>query len=216
MAYLFNWLMSERSDRLRQAMKAARLTQREAVERYGWNANTLKSNLNGSIDFSYKAALRYGARLKVRAEWLYDGNGPMFEVAKSNSRPDRTVPLISWVSAGQISDIGQIDDMTDVELLTVSGLPDGQYFATEVKGDSMDRVSPEGSKIIVNVAERTPVAGGYYIFSKNGETTFKRYYDFPIKRLEPYSLNPMNKTIFLTNGKWCVIGRVVRSFIDLN
>lgn len=209
------WAMSERSDRLRQAMRAAKLSQRDAVDRFGWNANTLKSNMNGSVDFSYKAALRYGARLKVRAEWLYDGVEPMFEVPTRQKRPDRVVPILSWVSAGQVADIGNLEDLGVVERMTVSGLPEGQYFATEVKGDSMDRVSPQGSKIIVNVAERRPIAGGYYIFSKDGETTYKRYYDFPIKRLEPYSLNPDNKTIFLIDGEWTVVGRVVRSLIDL-
>lgn len=208
--------MSERSERLSEAFVLAKLTQSEAVERWGWNRNTLKSNLNGSVDFSYKGALKYGGRLKVRAEWLYDGQGPMREPPKSARRPDRDIPVISWVSAGQVADIGQIEDFGELERITVSGLPAGSYFATDVKGDSMDRVSPEGSRIICNVDDKDPVAGRYYLFSLRGETTFKRYYDQPVVRLEPYSLNPSNRPIFLTEDGWSVVGRVIRSFIDLD
>lgn len=208
--------MSERSDRLQQAFKAAKLSQKDAVERYGWNANTLKSNLNGKADFGYKAALKYGMRLKVRAEWLYDGAGPMREPPPSSKRPDIIMPVISWVSAGQVSDIGQIEEFGDLERITVSGLPSGEYFATDVKGDSMDRVSPEGSRIIVKVDDRDPIAGGYYLFSLHGETTYKRFYDKPVPRLEPYSLNPNHRPIFLMEDGWTVIGRVTRSFIDLD
>ncbi|WP_212611902.1 S24 family peptidase [Sphingomonas baiyangensis] len=207
--------MSERSDRLKQAFKRAKLKPTEAAERWGWNYNTLKSNLNGSVDFSYRAALKYGGRLKVRAEWLYDGAEPMQDFVKPPPSLVE-VPVISWVSAGQISDVGQVEDISELERITVEGLGPGQFVATDVRGDSMDRVSPEGSRIIFNVHDRDPIAGGYYVFSLRGETTYKRYYDQPVQRLEPYSTNPANRPIYLMEDGWSVVGRVVRSLIDLD
>ena len=67
-----------------------------------------------------------------------------------------------------------------------------------MKGDSMDRVAPEGARIFVNASEKQLVPGGFYLFSLRGETTFKRYYDDPVSRLEPFSWNPMNRPVFLT------------------
>lgn len=208
-------VMSDRSDRLRAAMKRAKLTQKEACERWGWNPNTLKSNMNGKIDYGYKKAQVYGGRLKVRAEWLYDGQGEMTEQPR-NRRATMEIPVIAWVSAGQLADIGDLQEIEELDRLTVDGLPEGSYFATPVVGDSMDRVSPEGSTIIVRADKSRPIQGGYYVLSLNGETTYKRYYDDPVVRFEPHSTNPANRPIYPPRENWEVVGQVVRSFIDLD
>lgn len=128
------------------------------------------------------------------------------------------VPLLSWVSAGQISDVGQIRDTKGkyAERILIGDLPDGDYFATDVRGDSMDRISPEGSRIIVNARERDPRPGKLYIFSLRGEATYKRFQSEPVIRLEPFSTNPLNQTIYpKADRDWYVVGRVVRSYIDI-
>lgn len=123
------------------------------------------------------------------------------------------VPLISWVSAGLASETGDANGPAS-EFLSVGDLPPGDYFATDVRGDSMDRVSPEGSRIIVNAGEKSLISGRFYVFSRHGETTYKVFQGDPVRRLEPYSTNPANKTIFIVDSDWVVIGRVVRSYID--
>src|SRR6478735_1012392 len=65
--------MTEQGDRLKVAVKEAGLSLPEAAERWGWSYNTLKSNANGTMPFSFKKAQVYAARLKVRTEWLYAG-----------------------------------------------------------------------------------------------------------------------------------------------
>jgi SOS-response transcriptional repressor LexA len=208
--------MSEQADRLNQAIQETGLSKKELSDRYGWSYDTLKSNANGSMRFSYKKALVYAHRLKVRAEWLFEGTPPMRPIAQVEARPVSEVPLIGWVQAGQLGDITAMHDLAEVETAITDHLGPGEWFATTVKGDSMDRVSPEGSRIFVNATERKPVNGGYYLFSTRGETTYKRYYDDPVERLEPFSTNPLNKTIFLNKRQsWTVIGRVHRSVFDL-
>ena len=124
--------------------------------------------------------------------------------------------MIGWVQAGELADVSAIQDIPELERVVVDGLPSGEWFATDVHGDSMDRVAPEGSRVFVNARERRPVAGGFYLFSMRGETTFKRYYDEPVPRLEPFSWNPANRTIFLDKREnWEVIGRVHRSVLDI-
>lgn len=208
--------MSEQGDRLGKALHDAGIKMPEAAERWGWSYNTLKSNVNGNMPFSFKKARVYAGRLRVRPEWLYDGTPPMREPTKAERRTAIDVPIFGWVEAGKLSDATAIHDLPDLELVTTDGLGPGEWFATDVKGDSMDRVSPEGSRIFVNAADRLLVSGRFYLFSLRGETTFKRYYDEPVKRLEPYSTNPANRTIYpAKDTDWLVVGRVLRSVIDL-
>lgn len=208
--------MSEQGDRLKLAIKETKISMKEMSERWGWSYDTLKSNANGSMPFSFKKAMVYASRLRVRAEWLYAGTGEMRDPPPGSRRPPVEVPVIGWVQAGGVSDIGQVDEMINLEHVLADGLPAGDWFATDVKGDSMDRVAPEGARIFVNTQERNLVAGGFYLFSLRGETTFKRYYDDPVPRLEPYSWNPANRPIFtLKDGAWEVVGRVHRSVLDI-
>lgn len=189
----------------------------EAAERFGWSYNTLKSNANGNMSFGFKKAMVYAGRLKVRAEWLYEGVEPMRAPTKQERRSAFDVPVIGWVQAGTVRDTSVIQDLDELEKVTVDGLPTGDWFATDVRGDSMDRVSPEGSRVFVNAADRLLLPGRFYLFSLRGETTYKRYYDEPVQRLEPYSTNPANRAIFLgKNEQWEVVGRVYRSVIDLD
>jgi SOS-response transcriptional repressor LexA len=208
--------MSEQGERLSAAIAETGMTMVQIAERFAWSYNTLKSNVNGNMPFSFKKAMVYAARLKVRAEWLYAGTPPMREPTKAERRSAIEVPVIGWVQAGELADASAIHDIPDLERVTTDGLGPGEWFATDVRGDSMDRVSPEGSRIFVNGADRRLVGGGYYLFSLRGETTYKRFYDDPIPRLEPYSTNPSNRPIYLKNDKdWLVVGRVYRSVIDL-
>lgn len=123
------------------------------------------------------------------------------------------VPVIAWVAAGDLADVtSQIPEGT--ETIEISGLEPGDYFATRVSGDSMDRLSPPGSLILVNRAEREPIRGRRYIFSRRGETTYKRFESNP-RRLVPESTNPMHEPIFPNSEEeWTVIGRVRMTIFD--
>jgi len=125
----------------------------------------------------------------------------------------RPVPIIAWVAAGDLADVtSQIPEGT--ETIEISGLEPGDYFATRVSGDSMDRLSPPGSLILVNRAEREPIRGRRYVFARRGETTYKRFETDPL-RLEPESTNPSNKAIFpRSEEEWTVIGRVRITLFD--
>lgn len=208
--------MTEQGDRLRAAIADTGMSMPELARRYGWSYDTLKSNANGNMPFSPKKAMVYAGRLKVRWEWLYAGTLPKHDLAKSERREAVEVPIVGWVQAGALADATAFNDLRDLDYVTTDGLGPGDWFATDVRGDSMDRVSPEGSRVFVNASDRTLVAGRYYLFSLRGETTYKRYYDDPVQRLEPFSTNPENRAIFLTKDHgWAVVGRVYRSVIDL-
>lgn len=199
-------------DRLRRARALKYESPKEAAEAFGWNYNTYASNENGNAPFSYRAALKYAAAFKVNPEWLYRGEGPMTVTGKPRNPPIR-IPLISWVAAGQLRDPSSAGEAD--EWIEAAGLEPGEYFATKVVGNSMDRISPEGSIVIADTRQIKPVDGKAYIFEVEGETTYKIYYGEPVVRLEPFSTDPSYRPIFINGQTWRVVGRVVRSIFDL-
>lgn len=123
------------------------------------------------------------------------------------------VPLLSWVSAGGMQVVSHSAELSDAQMIPASGLGNGDWFALSVEGDSMDRIAPSGSIILVNRAEKTLLPRKFYIFFEEGEATFKRYADNPL-RLEPFSTNPAHEAIF-PGRNLTVIGRVRRVLIEI-
>lgn len=127
------------------------------------------------------------------------------------------VPLIEWVTAGKLAEPRSQIPVEDVPLLAFADLGTGDFFALTVEGTSMDRVSPEGSVIVVNRADKTLVSGGYYVFwSKSEGTTYKRWHGGDPPYLAPYSWDASHGPIFIGKKKDLeVIGRVKRTVLDL-
>lgn len=127
------------------------------------------------------------------------------------------VPLLDSVTAGRLRAPASQIPVEDVPLLAFADLGRGEWFALKVDGDSMDRVSPDGSRIVVNRTDRTLVSGKPYVFSNRGETTYKLWRPEP-PRFVPFSTNPMHEPIYCKNRKEAegmVIGRVKRTVLDL-
>lgn len=124
------------------------------------------------------------------------------------------VPILDWVSAGKLVPVASQVSVEEAPRIVVGGLGHGDFFALRVEGDSMDRISPEGSIIIVNRADRALDAGRPYVFWVDGEATYKLWQPDP-PRLEPHSW-AAHKTRFLKGMKGLeVIGRVKRSILEL-
>jgi SOS-response transcriptional repressor LexA len=129
----------------------------------------------------------------------------------------RLIPVIDWISAGKLakSDVPLPEDLSE-NSLRVADLGPGQYYALKVQGNSMDRVSPDGSIILVDRSDITLIGGKYYIFSLNGEATFKRWHGGDPAYLEPFSTDPSHGPIFVKNKKGlATLGRVKRTILDL-
>jgi len=126
----------------------------------------------------------------------------------------RSVPLISWVEAGLMTDVvdpypaGAAADyiQVDSDSQTLIGL--------RVSGSSMDRIAPEGSVIIVDYADKTLVDGKFYVVRQGvSMATFKRYRASP-PRLEPHSTDRSHQSI--TPGEDTeIVGRVIKVITDL-
>ena len=85
-------------------------------------------------------------------------------------------------------------------------------IALRVSGESMNRIAPDGSIILVDTRDDELRDGKRYIFLSGGETTFKLYRANPA-RFEPESTMP-HDTIF-PSGRVEIVGRVIKVMTDL-
>ncbi|MDQ0456023.1 XRE family transcriptional regulator [Rhizobium paknamense] len=147
--------------------------------------------------------------LNVSAGWLAFG-----EVGEDPSHSVTRVPLISWVAASPYSETGFTEYEATAQRLAVDGLKPGKHFALLVSGDSMNRIAPEGAKIIVNASIKELLPRKFFIFQKGDAATFKRFMRNP-DRLEPYSTNQEHEAISL-DADTTVLGQVVKVITDLS
>ena len=148
--------------------------------------------------------------LRTTPEWLLRGIG-----AEQSDLVTRVqyAPLVSWVQAGQLN-VAEINADEDQQRVPLTDLPASDYIALRVKGDSMNRVAPDGSLIIADTRIIDPVPRQFLVAGfDDGSTTFKRYMDAP-PRLEPYSTNPEHETIY-PNSPWVMVGRVRRVIVNI-
>ncbi|UYM14276.1 LexA family protein [Endozoicomonas euniceicola] len=112
-------------------------------------------------------------------------------------RDIRFVPLISWVSAGQFCEVGDIAYLQDPEdLLPCPGRIGPRSYALKVKGDSMTNPVPSGMNFpegtFIYVDPDIDVVSGKPVIARlpnSNESTFKIYVeDSGKKYLKP--LNP--------------------------
>lgn len=129
------------------------------------------------------------------------------------SKPVADVPILSWVSAGMMArDDVQQDVVGEIRMSDLD--PRGEWMALRVEGDSMDRISPPGSLILVDLTDKALVPNACYIITDgDSQATYKRFRSNP-PRFEPVSTNPSHQPIF-PDGEPAVIGRVRRSLIDM-
>jgi SOS-response transcriptional repressor LexA len=151
--------------------------------------------------------------LNVMQDWILTGKGPKARVSSANELNISQMSIISWVSAGEMAKA----DITDAEIgrIGLSGLdPNGDWIALQVQGDSMDRISPPGSVVIINRKDKRLVANACYVIADDdGSTTYKRYRPSPA-RFEPVSTNSTHEPIFPDNDPQ-IIGRVRRTVLEM-
>jgi SOS-response transcriptional repressor LexA len=197
-------------DRLSRARAAAGFASpTEAARAYPrqLNVNTLISHENGNRPLSRKAAAKYADLFDTAAGWLLYGEKADAQTGEVD------VPLLSMISAGDL----MRDDVADEALghIKVSDLPVGDWIALRVVGDSMDRISPPESIILVNRRDKRLVPNRPYVIAdEHGNATYKRYRPGPPMRFEPVSTNPKHEPIF-PQQEPVIVGRVKRSMIDM-
>lgn len=100
-----------------------------------------------------------------------------------------SVPLISWVQAGNWSECMDLLTVGDGERITTTYKARKHTYALKVQGDSMQPLFPNGCIIIVEPDEE-PVSGRYVIVRQGGDVTFKQLMQDGSKQyLKPLNTN---------------------------
>ena len=193
----------------------------EIARRAKLSAITTRAYFKGERNPPLDVCDKIGKVLNVRGRWLFDGTGSMIPTKRENIEllsPNGIVQvsLIDQVAAGRLTNPNSQIPIEDVPLLAFADLGPGEFFATKVNGTSMDRISPDGSIIIVNIRDRVLISGKCYMFASFGETTYKRWQGGDPAYLEPFSTDSIHKPIFIKRKRdFEVIGRVKRTVLDL-
>lgn len=167
----------------------------------------VKSGKSGSLNLATMRDLAQA--LDTTPQWLQFGDGDAPPAIAY-------VPLLDYVAAGKLKRSSSQIPVEDVPLLAFADLGPGEWFALRVEGTSMDRISPEGSIIVVNRKDKVLISGKYYVFSVRGETTYKRWQGGEPPYLEPYSTESVHRPIFPRDKAGLeVVGRVKRTVLDL-
>ena len=175
------------SDRLIKARKHAGFdTAAAAAEALSIKEPTYMAHENGSRGFRKPSAEQYARRFGVSLEWLLTGRGQMERrPAQPDLRSEELAsgfdgrheplgpPLVAWVNAGKFADVNSQLPARRLKLDVIRDLGSGDFFATKVEGDSMDRVSPPGSIIIVDRNDKVLVSGKCYVFAIGGKNDFQ-------------------------------------------
>lgn len=202
--------------RIQARLKAVSLSESAASKAAGLSADTIRNlrrDLGAGKPRSMNAASLEALApiLRTTPQWLLTGEGS--EEGEASVSIVK-VPLISWVSAGNLVAPDVEINFDDVPRLAFTDLPPGDWIALDVSGDSMNRISPDGSRILANRRDRRLVPNACYVIAlESGEATYKRYRPDP-DRFEPVSTNMDHEPIF-PEGPMRIIGRVKRSIIDM-
>lgn len=192
-----------RPDRVKERRLELRLSQGDLAKAVGVTQQAIQQIEDGKTARPRKLK-ELAEALQCTSEWLLGGS-------KAPDRPEG-VGLIDRVSAGQLAEIidnyqpGDADEWVDYPA------KHSKVVALRVKGNSMNRVSPDGSIIIVDLLQREMTSNRLYIVKIGEEATFKRYRANP-PRLEPDSTEA-HDAIYLEGVDHQPLGRVLRTMMD--
>ncbi|WP_279483432.1 LexA family transcriptional regulator [Aureimonas sp. SK2] len=202
------------SNRVKQLRESRGWTQSDLGERIGvgWQTVSRIENARTRIMPKHEKSLAVALEVPVTSLYAEPDSGQIAE----DERDTVEVPLLARISASSFRQQDGVK-VADIERhVKVSHLPKGDWFALTVEGDSMNRIAPDGSIIIVNRADDHLVDGGYYVFSLNdGAATFKKFKREPSPMLVPFSWSPDHYSIPIGDQDLYVFGRVKRIITDL-
>lgn len=183
-------------------------------------AKELTSRLGRSIDRAAVNKMTKGQRHIKGDEMIAiaEITGVPAPTDADTPQPTTVVPLVSWVSAGELATVETIPEGEQTDTVVTTNLGPGRWVALHVEGDSMNQVAPDGSRIFINRDDTELVSGKCYVIADElGRATFKRYRATPVPRFEPDSSNREHEPYFPPpGGAVKVIGRVRKIVHDLD
>lgn len=174
----------------------------------------INNMLNGKKSFGDGITQYIEDTLELDNGYLDKGNSS--GGLEPTAMPNKQIPLISFVQAGQLTNPG---DLIADEYVICYGDASPTAFALRVKGDSMTPIFDEGDIVIVD-DQKAPAVGSYVVARSEldamEEATIKQYYiaGYDEHGREIFELRPINPNYPVMNSqqlKLKVIGVVVEA-----
>lgn len=142
------------------------------------NRNDLSQSVNGKVEPRQSKLYILGQALKVNEAWLMGYDVPMHQkgIVEPNSSSQIKVPVLGTVRAGLPMEA--VENILDYEEISEDMARQGDYFALQIKGDSMEPRIKEGDVVIVR-KQPDVESGEVAIVLVNGdEATIKKVQKF--------------------------------------
>ena len=209
--------------RIEQRLVALGLSATEASKRAGLNRDAIRNirraaqdgRADGRPGVQSRTIAALAKVLETTPGFLMlgiDDNNREAGALSSGAAGASSLPFIEWAEAGDYTAADK--SVEGGTLLGEHAWPRGT-FVTRVVDESMNRLAPAGSYIVVDRTERMVSTGLCYLGVLDGELVFRRWLPNP-ERVEPFSTDPSFQTEYMRPGRrWDIIGRVRRIFLDV-
>lgn len=201
--------MSNLSEEIPGRVRDLRIARGWSLAELGERAGTTASQIMKLEKGQRRINLNWTARLAAA-----------FEMSEADfMNPDSDIPddpfmlpLVGEIAAGNWQEA--VEDQIGMIMNPVGGLSKAA-FALRTRGDSMDRIIPDGGYVVIDPADAELREGKVYaVMNSEGETTIKQFRSDPA-RLEPCSTNPDHKAISLGREPFTVIGMAKGAWVNL-
>ncbi|WP_218947800.1 MULTISPECIES: S24 family peptidase [unclassified Acinetobacter] len=207
------------ADRIDKRMKELKIKQVDLINKKVASKGTISLWLSGGAVPSGERLVKLSNELKVDAAWILTGQGSINDRLDNNVdlNPLATViyaPVISWVQAGDFTDMESISNLAECEKLPLVPGAGRRSFYLEVKGLSNAPYFEEGEKICIDPDYQLEdiQTGEMVVVKCNDTATFKAL----ISESNGYFLKPLNpnwnEQVIPLNEDCMLVGKYVGSF----
>ena len=161
-------------ERIAEARKAKGWTQSQLAQAIGTSQQNIQRYEKGAVNVSTRRLEQIAMALDVSLSYLLGIEEPSATHTEARDDGYVEVPLYGSIAAGTPIEILPIDDLHPIPVIVRDKYPDA--FLLKVRGESMNRVLPNGCYALVDPAKTIERDGKAYAVCVNG-------YDATIKRV---------------------------------
>ena len=161
-------------DRIRELRKARNLTLKKLGNMIGVSESAMSLYETGKRSPDYATVVKLAELFGVSTDYLlgrdsgYEGSG-----APAPTRPgSKWIPVLGRVAAGV--PIEAVEDILDYEEISAQMAEAGDYFALQIKGDSMEPRMKNGDVVIVRRQDDADSGDTAVVLINGDEATVKR------------------------------------------
>lgn len=164
--------MSVFSDRLKEALDKRNISAAELSRQLGVNEGTVSNYKKGLYEPKQRRLEEISQVLNVSIAWLMGADVPMSAVKSKGTK----IPVLGTVRAG--IPMEAVENIIDYEEISEDMARQGEFFALQIKGDSMEPRICEGDVVIVRKQSDVDSGDTAIVLVNGEEATIKKIQKF--------------------------------------